>query len=455
MSAPQAIDQFLQTHLNDYIKETSRLCAQPSISTTGLGIDECAELVVEILRQHGLETQIFKTPTYPIIVGRAKGQSERTLLFYNHYDVQPVDPLDLWTTPPFEPTVREGKLFARGAKDDKGELIARLAAVDAVRAAHDGVLPCGVTFIVEGEEEVGSPNIAEFVRDHLDLLKCDGAVWEEGNIDHEGYPTEFLGVRGVMCLELHVRTLTRDAHSGSAHALPNAAWRLVGALASLKDANERILIPGFYDDVRPPTKRDLELIDAMPSYEAFARSQYGVRQFVHGHTGKDIEYAVFEPTCNICGITAGYQDEGTKTVIPATALAKIDFRLVPHQDPDDILLKLRVHLDLNGFADVEIVQPEAPMYPYKTDAEQPLIELSLRTGEEVYGKRGYVEPLAGGSTPVYAFAQPLGNIAAICPGVGYWDNRAHSPDEHIRIEDFLNAARHIARIVEGFADLEK
>jgi acetylornithine deacetylase/succinyl-diaminopimelate desuccinylase-like protein len=448
-----AIDQFLQTHLDTYLKETIRYCAQPSISTHGLEMHECAKLVVEILREHGLEVQTFETPTYPIIVGRATGESERTLLFYNHYDVQPVDPLDLWTTPPFEPTIRDGKLFARGAKDDKGELIARLAAVDAVRAAHGGTLPCGVIFVLEGEEEVGSPHIAQFVREHLDLLKCDAAVWEEGSINHDGHPTDSLGCRGVMCLELRVRTLTRDAHSGSAHALPNAAWRLVNALSCLKGADERILIPGFYDDARPPTKRDLELIDALPDYEPFAREQFGVRQFVHGNTGKAIEYAVFEPTCNICGITSGYQDEGTKTVIPAMALAKIDFRLVPDQDADDILRKLRAHLDAQGFTDVEIIQPETPIHPYKDSTEYPIFEYSLRMGEEVYGKRAYLEPMSGGSSPVYAFAEPLGNIPVISPGVGYWDNRSHSPNEHIRIEDFLNASRQIARILDGFADL--
>lgn len=449
----QLIDSFINAHLDDYLQEAIRLCSQPSISTTGVGIHECARLIANTLAEHGLETELFETPTYPIIVGRAKGTSERTLLFYNHYDVQPVDPLDLWTTPPFEPEIRDGKLFARGAKDDKGELVARLMAMDAVREANNGVLPCGVTFIVEGEEEIGSGGISQFVREHLELLKCDGAVWEEGNIDHEGFPTEFLGCRGVMCLELHVRTLTRDAHSGSAHALPNAAWRLVQALTSLKGVDERILIPGFYDKVVPPTARDLELFDAMPSFEAFAREQYGVREFVHGHTGREIDEAVFEPTCNICGITSGYQDEGTKTVIPATAMAKIDFRLVPDQDPDDILQKLRAHLDLLGFADVSIVQPEAPMYPYKTQADHPLIELSLSAAEEVYGKRGYIEPLSGGSSPVYAFAKPLGNIPVIAPGVGYWDNRSHSPDEHIRIEDFVNATRQIGRILEGFAGI--
>ncbi|MFN8371899.1 MAG: M20/M25/M40 family metallo-hydrolase [Anaerolineae bacterium] len=447
------IDEFLRDNLDHYLQQTVRLCSQPSISAQGYGMHDCAELVAAILTEHGLETQIFETPTYPIIVGRASGKSERTLLFYNHYDVQPVDPLELWTTPPFEPSIRDGKLFARGAKDDKGELIARLAAVDAVRVANAGELPCNVIFVVDGEEEVGSPNIAKFVRDHLDLLKCDAAVWEEGGIDHDGHPGDSLGCRGVMCLELRVRTLTRDAHSGAAHALPNAAWRLVNALSTLKGEDERILIPGFYDDVRPPTKRDLELIDALPSYEEFARQQYNVREFVHGHTGKQIEYAVFEPTCNICGITSGYQGEGTKTVIPATALAKIDFRLVPDQDADDILRQLRAHLDAHGFSDVEVIQPETPIHPYKDDTEHPVIDFALRMGEEVYGKRAYLEPLVGGSSPVYAFAEPLGNIPVISPGVGYWDNRTHSPNEHIRIEDFMNAARQLGRIVEGFANV--
>ncbi|MBI5303435.1 MAG: M20/M25/M40 family metallo-hydrolase [Chloroflexi bacterium] len=447
----EKLDSFLKTHLDEYIAETARLCAQPSISAKGEGTHECANLIVATLEKHGYRVQKFATPGNPIIVGHADGALRRTLLFYNHYDVQPPEPLELWTTPPFEPTIRDGALYARGAKDDKGEFVARLMAVDAVRAARDGKLPCGVTFVVEGEEEIGSPHIAEFVRDHTELLQSHGAIWEEGGMDPEGRPEIGLGRRGVLSVELSVESMTRDAHSGSAHILPNAAWRLTWALASLKHRDERIRIPGFYDHVQPPSATDLKLLDVLPQHEEWARKSFGVKEFVRGARGKALNRAVFEPTCNIQGITAGYQGAGNKTVIPARASAKIDFRLVPDQSPDDVFAKLREHLDKQGFDDVRAEWLGA-MWPCKVSPDDPFVHLTARTGEEIYGVPTVLNPMGGGSSPMYAFAKPL-DIPIVTCGVGYANNRTHAPDEHVRLVDFLNAARHIARIFNGFADL--
>ena len=451
MHTAAQIDAFLERELDTYIAETARLCAQPSVSAKGEGIHGCAELVADLLSRHGFQVQQIATAGNPIIVGHAAGASERTLLCYNHYDVQPAEPFELWTSPPFEPVVRDGALYARGAADDKGELVARVAAVAAVRAAHGGTLPCGVTLVVEGEEEIGSPHIAQFVWDHPDLLRCHGAIWEEGRVDPNGNPGLVLGYRGVLAVELAVEVLARDAHSGSASILPSAAWRLVWALESLKGPDERIRIAGFYDDARPPSELDRQLLAAKPSYEEETRRIYGVKEFIRGVTGEALNAAVFEPTCNIQGITTGYQGSGMKTVIPARAAAKLDFRLVPDQDPDDILAKLRAHLHSAGFSDVTVMRIGA-MWPARVAADDPLVKLTIRTGDEVYGKPTVVTPMVGGSSPVYAFAGPLG-IPVVNPGVGYWDTRAHSPDEHVRLQDFLNGARQIARIIDGFGDL--
>jgi acetylornithine deacetylase/succinyl-diaminopimelate desuccinylase-like protein len=446
------IDEFLKENLEVFIHETSVLCAQPSVSASGEGVQECATLVAQTLQNHGLQVQTFPTTGNPIILGRADGLSKRRLLFYNHYDVQPPEPLDLWTTPPFEPHLREGALYARGSKDDKGELMARIAAVDAVRSINQGTLPCGVIFVVEGEEEIGSPHIAQFVREHLDYLQCQGAIWEEGSTDAFGHPDIIVGKRGILTVELIAETMKTDAHSGAAHYLPNAAWRLHQALSILKGPDGRILIPGFYDHALPPSPSDQELLMALPDYENWARQTYGVKEFVGGLSGKEINLAVFEPTCNIQGLTAGYQGPGTKTVIPAQAIAKIDFRLVPDQDPDDIFSKLRSYLDAEGFADIQLIRLGA-MWPAKISTDNPLVELTSRTGSEVYQKTALVEPLSGGSSPVYAFSKPLGDIPVVTAGVGYGGNKTHAPDEHLRLVDFLNASRHIARILDGFADL--
>jgi acetylornithine deacetylase/succinyl-diaminopimelate desuccinylase-like protein len=180
-----ALDQYLKQNLDRYVDETIRLCAQPSVSATGYGVRECTALVADMIAARGFDVKTYETAGQPVVVGHAKGKSDRTFLFYNHYDVQPPEPLELWTTPPFEPAIRDGKIFARGVADDKGEIVARLAAIDAVRATSGGELPCNIVFVVEGEEEVSSPHIAQFVQDHLDILAADGSLWEGGGVDHE------------------------------------------------------------------------------------------------------------------------------------------------------------------------------------------------------------------------------------------------------------------------------
>lgn len=446
------IDTHLQENLESYIEETSRLCAQPSVSATGEGIDDCANMVIDLLKAKGYSVKRFETDGNPIVVGHAGGISERTLLLYNHYDVQPPEPLELWTSPPFEPTVRDGALFARGAADDKGELVSRLAAVDAVRSAHDGNLPCGIIVVVEGEEEVGSPNIARFVREHSSLLECQGAIWEFGGVDLNEQPELVLGYRGILAVEIVVTTMVRDAHSGGAHIIPSAAWRLLRLLDSIKGADERIRIDGFYDRARPPTELDMDLMAELPSTEKWLRENMGINEFVRGLTGKALKRAVFDPTCNIQGLVTGYNGEGMKTIIPAQAVAKVDFRLVPDQDPEDIFLKLKSHLEDRGYEDT-VITPLAMMWPAKVDANDPLVNLTVEAAEDVYGIGSLVDPLIGGSSPVYAFANPLGGIPVVAAGINYPGGRVHAPDEHFRIADFLKGARHVARIIDGFADL--
>lgn len=448
----ERIDGFLAANLDKYIEETAQLCAQPSVSATGDGIEPCASMVVEMLESHGLQVQRFETPGNPVIVGRLGGASERTLLFYNHYDVQPPEPLDLWTSPPFEPTIREGALYARGAADDKGELVSRLAAFDAVRAAHDGEIPCGVLFVVEGEEEVGSPTIAQFVHDHQDVLQCHGGIWEFGGVDLNDRSQLTLGLRGILTVEITIKTMVMDAHSGSGHILPSATWRLVRLLNTLKGTDERIQIEGFYEGAIPPSALDLELLLELPDEEAWIREHLGVKEFVRGRSGKELARAVFEPTCNIQGMASGYTGEGMKTIVPAQAMVKIDFRLVPGQDPEDIFDKLRAHLEQHGYDDVEI-EAIAMMWPAKVEPDDPLVELTANSAEEVYGKPSTINPLTGGSSPVYAFADPLGGIPIVTAGINYPGGRVHAPDEHFRIDDFLKGTRHVARILDGFASI--
>ncbi len=452
MIDPNALDSHIQSNLEASLTELSLLCSQPSVSAAGEGLEECANLVHQMLSKRGFIVERPTTGGYPVIVARRSGNSERTLLLYNHYDVQPPDPLESWTSPPFEPQIRDGALYARGAEDDKGEFIARLAAVDAVLAVNDGQLPCNITFVVEGEEEIGSPNIAQFVLDHKELLACNGAVWEVGGVDKDDRPIVTTGLRGILGVRLSVKTMSRDAHSGGGHILPSAAWRLLWALNSLKGPDERILINGFYDDVLGPSALDLSHLADFSDPEAHIRKSLEIESFAGNRKGRELLSSVFEPTCNIQGITTGYQGNGIKTIVPAEARATLDFRLVPGQDPDEVFRLLRVHLDNNGFRDV-ICTKLGSMLPSKVTPDDSFVQLTAETAAEVYGQEALIDPLAGGSSPVYAFAKPLGDIPVVTAGVGYSDNRIHSPDEHVRIKDFERGARHLARIIERFDSL--
>jgi acetylornithine deacetylase/succinyl-diaminopimelate desuccinylase-like protein len=450
MSLNPAIDQYLEAHMQESIRELFTYCAQPSVAAQQLGIMECAQMTRELLEKRGLTVQVFPTSGSPIVFGERKGRINRTILFYNHYDVQPAEPLELWESPPFEPVVRDGKLFARGVVDDKGHLTSRLFAIDAILAA-EGELPCNVKFIVEGEEEVSSTNLETFVKTHTDLLKADACVWEYGGVDFNERPTQHLGLRGISYVELRVKTANQDVHSGLGGSIfPNAAWRLVWALESLKGPDERIRIDGFYDDVKPVSEKYRHLMAELPDPSDEYKERYGLKGFIKGLTeGLDLRIEeVFTPTCTICGLTAGYQGEGSKTVQPAEARAKIDFRLVPDQNPARIIPLLRAHLDRHGFDDIEIIDlgSEAPAV---TDPDDPFVKLVVEESKAVYGQAMQIIPLSGGSGPSAIFMKML-NFPIVSAGVGHPGAQAHAPNENMRLDLYLKGTRHIARILTAF-----
>ena len=445
-----AVDRWLEIHLDDSLSELRRLVAQPSVVAQNRGIPECAELVASMMKARGFTTDVLQTGGSPVVVAERGGRSDRTLVIYNHYDVQPPEPLDLWTSPPFEATLRDGKLYGRGVSDDKGHLVARLHAIDALLEAG-GELPCRIKFVVEGEEEVGSVHMPEFLAREKDRLQGDACLWEFGYLDQGDQPLLHAGLRGICYVELRVRTAAHDAHSGIGGSIfPNAAWRLTWALASLKGPDERIRIPGHYDKVRAPSARDRELMAKARDRAVEFRELYGVRSFLRDLEGEDLKIAeVFEPTCTICGITTGYQGPGSKTVLPAYASAKVDFRLVPDMMPEDVFRSLRAHLDAQGFQDVETVLLGGTG-PGRTDPDHPFLALVARTAEPVYGSPSQIVPMIGGSGPTHSFIHILG-LPIATAGLGYADTRAHAPDENLRVDHYLKHAKHVVRILEAFA----
>jgi acetylornithine deacetylase/succinyl-diaminopimelate desuccinylase-like protein len=444
------IDTYLEKNLEASTAELARLCAQPSVGAQNLGMRECADLVAGMLRARDFEVRVMDTDGAPVVFGERKGRSNKTLLFYNHYDVQPPEPLELWDSPPFEPTLRDGKLYARGVSDDKGHIVSRLHALDSLLAA--GELPCNIKFIIEGEEETSSVHLHEFIEENQDLLKADACIWEFGGVDHRDRPMQHLGMRGICYVELSVETARIDAHSGLGGSIfSNAAWRLVWALNTLKTPDEHIRLPGHYDEVVPPSQRDLELMTALPEVADEYKQRYGVDHFLKGlDGGVELRVAeVFEPTCTICGLTSGYQGPGSKTVLPARASAKVDFRLVPDQHPEQVLLRLRKHLDAEGFSDVEITYLGGEP-PARTDPDDPFVQLVAQTAEPIYGYPQQLVPMIGGSGPNYPFIHIL-KLPVATAGVGYPGAQAHAPNENMRIDLYLKGAKHIARIIGEFA----
>jgi acetylornithine deacetylase/succinyl-diaminopimelate desuccinylase-like protein len=429
----------------DAVRILELLCRQPSVSAEGRALDETADLVEELLAGVGFETrQLRADGGAPAVYGDQPGRGDFTLLLYNHYDVQPEPPLDLWDSPPFEPTQRDGKLFARGTSDNKAELAVRLAVLRAIRD-EEGELPIHVRWIVEGEEEIGSPSFDAIVRDNVELLRADGGLWEGSPARlPDGRPDFSLGFKGALGVRLDVRALATDAHSSIEVAAPSAPWRLVQALAGLRDRDGTVKIAGYYDRVLPPTAAEREAIANMSdAEEEELRKTLGLDAFLDNLTGAALrERLAYRPSSNISGLETGYHGPGIKTVLPAVASGWMDFRLVPDQEPAEILELLRAHLAREGFEDVEVT-PLVLAKPATTSLDDPFVRRVVAVAEAVTGERASIAPLTAGTLPLVATMRDrLGLPGLSAPdNPVYWGSKAHAPNEHIRLEDVEPALR--------------
>jgi acetylornithine deacetylase/succinyl-diaminopimelate desuccinylase-like protein len=442
--------RYIDEHVDEYIARVQALCRQPSIAAQNVGMRETAQMVTELLRQIGADARTVPTAGYPVVFGQIDGPpGSKTLGFYNHYDVQPPEPLELWDSDPFGAEIRDGHIYARGVADNKANLVARICAVDAYQQVK-GALPLTLKFIVEGEEEIGSVHLKEFAHQNKELIACDGLIWEAGYKNYDEQLTISLGAKGILYIELWAHGANSDVHSANAAVIPSPVWRLVWALGTLKGPGERVLIPGFYDDVRPPTEAEMVLLQELPINEEGWKTRLGIEDFVLGLDGLALkEKYLFQPTCNICGLNAGYTGEGLKTVLPNAAMCKIDFRLVSDQDPNKILESLRQYLDNQGFDDIEIKVFDAD-WSERTDPGDPLVKAVVAAAERVYNKPPVVSPTMAGSGPRYTLCGEMG-IPAAGAGTGYFDSKGHAPNENIRIADFCEGIKHMAVLLEEFA----
>ncbi|MHC0038260.1 M20/M25/M40 family metallo-hydrolase [Pseudoneobacillus sp. C159] len=441
--------------LEQAIDQLSQYLQFPTISAQNKAIPETVEYVVRMIREASGETEVLNDlGGNPVVYGffpaGDHGDSSKTLLFYNHYDVQPPEPLGEWESEPFQPTIRDGKLFARGVADNKGDLVARLTAIKTLQKLEGG-LPCNIKFLIEGEEEVGSPNLAPYLLKYKDRFQADACIWEFGGKDEQDRISMVAGIKGMAYLEMTATGADIDMHSSVGAYVDNAAWRLVQALATMKNQQNEILVEGFYDGVEAPSAEVLEAVHALPFNEQAVSNLYGLkRPLITKEKGQDPREAmVLEPTMTICGIVSGYTGEGAKTVLPKNATAKVDCRLVPGQDPDHILACVQKHLAKHSFHDIEVTMVNGQK-AYRSDFSHPFIAHVTSTAKEVYGREAILAPNSAGTGPMFEFGEKL-QLPIISTGVGWVGSKVHAPNEAIRLQDFEDGIVHMAYMLQGFA----
>jgi len=430
--------------LEEFLRMPS-ISAQPDESG---GFRECAEWVARKLEEAGAETRIMETDGHPVVYAEA-GEGSKTLLSYGHYDVQPPEPLQLWESEPFEPTIRDGALYARGVADDKGDVLARIQALRLYREEH-GALPFKLKFFIEGEEEIGSPNLAPFVRDNAELLAADACLWEGSMKDEAGRPMIFCGTKGMAYVELRAKGASHDLHSMYGGIAPNPAWRLIQALRTIKDEQGNITLDGLDELAEEPSKEDLEAINSIPFSAEELKESWGVDAFDRDLSGEEaLREMLLRPTANIAGFISGYTGPGSKTIVPSEAFVKMDFRLVAGQSPGPVVELIRAHLEKRGFDDIEVVDLHG-VEAAKTPVDSPIVQTAVETWEDLGHEDAVVYPTVGGSGPTSLVATELGIPTIMTGSVANSGSRLHSPNEWVRLDDYFEAIGYFARFFERF-----
>ena len=450
--------------MGNLISDLQTLIRQPSVSAKKQGLVECANLIADTMHKAGISSEVLYLDNHrenddikdippPIVYGEVKSKANpngKTILFYNHYDIQPEEPVELWKEDPFSGKVEGNYIFGRGSADDKGEIITRIKAVECfLKKAGD--VPCNVKFIIEGEEEIGSVHVERYLTKYRQKLSCDGVIWEFGYVDEKDRPIISLGMKGLLYVELIAKGLARDAHSSLAVLIENPAWLLVKALNTMRDENGKILIKDWYKEVREFTPEELAVLASEPFDDQEFKKEYGIDKFVNNI--KDIEEVkramAGGPTCNIAGLESGYKGKGAKTVLPSIAHAKMDFRLVPNMVPEKQFERLKNHLKENGFGDdieVKFIHGEAAA---RTSVSDPFVKGVEESAKEIFGT-AVISVSSAGTGPMYSFVKIL-DAPCISIGSTYVYAKIHSPNEFARIDLLNKTTKCIGNIIEKFA----
>ncbi|MBA3323233.1 MAG: M20/M25/M40 family metallo-hydrolase [Pyrinomonadaceae bacterium] len=448
-------DRYVDRHANAFVERLQALCRMPSVAARGTGMRAVAETVEQLMQRVGAGTRTFKLGSgFPIVFGEF-GAGTHCFVVYGHYDVQPVGSLSEWAVGPFAASVLDDKLYARGASNSKGDLVARLAAVEAYQKTF-GKLPICLRFVVEGEDGLGSPSLYRFTREHAEMLRADGCIWDDGYKDTKERLVISLGFKGISFVELRAHGARTDLHSKWGGIVPNPAWRLVQALATVVSPKGVITIDGFTSHVAPIAPEDNQSLKLIELDEAGLKREFKIGGWVRGMSGRALaKELIFGPTCTICGIHTGHTEAGAKTVLPGMAVARLDFRLVPDLTSHIVIKLLRHHLDVRDFKDIEVIELASAPYA-KSSINSVVARAATNAAVEVYEAPALVYPLDPASGPVGAVcgvsAPP---VPVVSFGISYAGSNPHAPNENIRLDDFTQGVKYFGRVIHHLAQIAK
>jgi len=451
----QAAFDWIEAHRDEAIADLQRLVQQKSVSAQNIGLEACAQQVVELMHADGLPATAYPTDGGPpCVIGHLPSRSSsKTLLAYAHYDVQPEEPVDKWSYPPYGGVIDRGRLWGRGATDNKSGVLAFIKGAKAWLQTR-GDLPVGVKFLTEGEEEIGSIHLGPLVAAHPELVRADAMHCLDGGVDPSSLvPDIDLGLKSVLFVELVARGANADIHSLNAPLLPSPAWDLVRALNTLMDDQRRILVDGWYEGLWELGKEEYDQLEANAARLDLSklRAEWGIQEFALGRDGVEaLRARAYEPTCNIAGLTAGYQGAGSKTIVPNEARAKLDLRLPPLIDPTRAIEKLRRLLVERGFGHIElIIRGGTPEPPYKISVKEEISQAIVRAAEQVFGAPPVINGVSAEGTILKHVWMPT-----VLTGFAQPDCNLHAPDESIDLEHYIKGIRYAAAILWEYGQLQ-
>lgn len=437
--------EYVDTYFDQMLEELKGICSYRSVSTDCQGIKDTVDFIINKMDQLGLEVSRYDVKDgNPLLLGWKQGESDKTLMFYNHYDVVTEGALERWDSNPYKPEIRDGRIWARGISDNKGPLICRLHAYEALRSACDK-LPVSVKFFSEGDEEALSVSMKKFIEENpeqfKEITRADAVIWENSRNDERDRPWASFGVGGEVGIELSVKSVKEDAHARMGVILPNSAWRLVWALASLKDAEEHILVEHFYDKLAPVSEADRQVLEAFPYEEDEIRERYGIDQFLLDKTGYELKERIYtQPSLTICGIDAGEAANGLRGVVPCFSKAKLSCRLMMDQSADEIAQLIRDHLVKQGFGDIEVTITDS-VSPVRTSPDIPLRKCLEECAALVYEDPLVIELAQLGAGPAMLFRQAWQNVPIVGIGPGNTGSAHHAPNENLYLEHYRKAVK--------------